>query len=185
MKIKLASRSTKSLGFSPLRAAQQKHPFAHCLFLCALLIGAHANADEPRIITFDAPGAGTAVGLGTQGIQLGSDGVILGFYSDANNVDHGFLRHRDGTFTTFDAPGAGTTAQQGTLSYSINPAGAVTGFFFDANFFFHGFLRTRDGTITVIDAPNAVYTVADNINPAGTIAGQFVDVRDMGVDVTE
>src|SRR5207302_114184 len=67
---------------------------------------------------FDAPGAGTGSAEGTQG-TIGSGinppGVIAGYYSDASNVTHGYVRAPDGTFTTFDAPGAGTGSGQGTI----------------------------------------------------------------------
>lgn len=54
---------------------------------------------------FDAPGAGIGPGQGT--IVAGVDGitpagVITGFYFDAGNVAHGYVRARDGGFTTFD-----------------------------------------------------------------------------------
>jgi hypothetical protein len=37
-------------------------------------------------------------------------GAITGYYYDANQVYHGFLRARDGTLTTLDLPGAGTAS---------------------------------------------------------------------------
>ena len=64
-------------------------------------------------------------------------GAITGSYSDANRVNHGFLRARDGTFTTFDPPGATST-----LALSINAAGAITGWYIDASGLSHGFLRS-------------------------------------------
>ena len=36
-------------------------------------------------------------------------GEITGYYEDANNVFHGFVRSPEGKFTTFEAPGADTT----------------------------------------------------------------------------
>ena len=36
-------------------------------------------------------------------------GAITGYYLDANNVYHGFVRSPEGKFTTFDAPGADLT----------------------------------------------------------------------------
>ncbi|MGB7821562.1 MAG: hypothetical protein WBL22_05150, partial [Candidatus Sulfotelmatobacter sp.] len=67
--------------------------------------------------------------------------AIAGYYIDANNVNHGFLRTPDGTFTTFDALDAGTGAFQGTTSSSINSEGAITGYYIDASDVYHGFLR--------------------------------------------
>src|SRR5450631_3754308 len=88
---------------------------ARALFLgfCALGMTVAANAGEPRIITFDAPGAGATPGS-FQGTGCYSDcsvlinnfGAITGTYFDANNVFHGFIRSPEGKFTTFDAPEA-------------------------------------------------------------------------------
>lgn len=46
---------------------------------------------------FDAPGAGTAAGsgLGTFPESISDAGAITGQYTDANNVNHGFLGIHD------------------------------------------------------------------------------------------
>src|SRR6516164_7884337 len=92
-----------------------------CLVLCTLGLSLSATAHETAIITFDAPGAGTAAGQGTTPIVINPAGVIAGFYVDPSNVVHSFLRSRAGDITTFDAPGAGTGAFQGTFAFSMNP----------------------------------------------------------------
>jgi hypothetical protein len=112
-------------------------------------------------------------------------GVVAGFFRDASDVRHGFLRAQNGTFTTFDAPGAGTGAGQGTRAYSINPAGAIAGWYSDANGLVHGYLRAHDGSFTTFDVPGAggvgtgpyPGTLASFINPAGTIAGLYTDAN--------
>ena len=60
------------------------------------------------ITTFDAPGAGTGAGQGTQSFAISPDGEVTGFYFDATNAVHGFLRDTNGVITTFDVPGGGT-----------------------------------------------------------------------------
>jgi len=50
------------------------------------------RATDGKITTFDAPGAGTGAGQGTQAMTNNWEGAISGFYIDANNVYHGFLR---------------------------------------------------------------------------------------------
>ena len=55
------------------------------------------------ITTFDI--AGNVDGITTNAII--DSGAIAGFYLDANDVSHAFLRARDGTITTFDVPGSG------------------------------------------------------------------------------
>jgi len=151
---------------------------------------------KPKIITFDVPGAGSGSGQGTFPYGIDSLGTIIGPYVDADNVNHGFVRTRDGAFTTFDAPGAGTGPGQGTVALAINPAGAVTGMYFDANCLYHGFLRDPDGTIATIDVPSANTvggqcstniwwlvmqgTAAHNINAAGIITGIYTDATGVG-----
>lgn len=109
------------------------------LFACLVSV-AWPQAQRKSQFTFDAPGAGTAAGQGTivNGINVG--GAIAGWYVDAVNVNHGFLRAHDGSFTSFDAAGAGTGAGQGTFAVGNNPAGAITGLFVDANGVSHGFV---------------------------------------------
>jgi len=151
--------------------------------------------DRQRIIEFEAPGAGSTPGLGTQGGDISLAGAIMGIYADENNLMHGFLRTPQGRLITFDAPGAGSeggpgpigtpagvTGGQGTYPFSNNPEGAVTGFYIDENDLGHGFVRAPDGTFTTFDDPDAgtiagsyQRTAALNINPAGLIAGNYLD----------
>jgi uncharacterized membrane protein len=39
----------------------------------------------------------------------------------------------------------------------------------------HGFVRSRNGEFTTIDVPDALFTVAEGINNAGTIVGVYGD----------
>src|SRR5579863_8858924 len=109
-----------------------------------------AQSSSSEITSFDAPGAGTAAGsgLGTFPKSINAGGAVIGNYTDANNVSHGFLRSPLGDrFITFDAPGAGTAAGSGvgTFPKSINASGAVIGNYTDANNVSHGFLRSPLG----------------------------------------
>jgi hypothetical protein len=168
-----------------------------CLAVCMLGAGIFAMAQSPRIIEFNAPGAGSTPGsgLGTQGEDINPAGAITGLYADANNVMHGFLRTREGILITFDAPGAGTVPNlyfkstpagtlggQGTYAMSINPEGAITGSYIDETNLGHGFLRAPDGRITKFDAPGAGTaagsyegTIPLAINAAGEITGAYFD----------
>jgi hypothetical protein len=92
-----------------------------------------AQWNKPTITVVDAPGAPTvsspawAPFCGTT-VQANNDlGDIGGYYTDANIVPHGFLRHADGKFISFGAPGAGLGAglDQGTVAYSINDLGVT------------------------------------------------------------
>ena len=70
-------------------------------------------------------------------------GEVVGSDNDAHDLNHGFLRARDGAITILDAPGAGTGSNQGTFAVSINLFGVVAGNYSDANNVSHGFLWTR------------------------------------------
>jgi hypothetical protein len=72
-------------------------------------------------------------------------GTITGSFNDGLNINHGFLRTRDGKLTTFDAPGAGTGNNQGTLPLAITPAGVIMGLYRDAKGLSHGFLFRPKG----------------------------------------
>jgi hypothetical protein len=135
---------------------------------------------QPTITTFDAPGAGTGPGQGTLPFAINPAGTVLGYYIDAGDARHGFLRTPNGSIATFDPPGAGTGPGQGTNAFSITPAGGVAGRYSDASAVFHGFLRTPDGAITTFDVPGAGTgpgqgTRAANINPSEAIAGRYID----------
>ncbi|MFZ3376929.1 MAG: hypothetical protein WA183_15385, partial [Chthoniobacterales bacterium] len=115
---------------------------ALCLIVCTSGLPFSVSAGGPpphHIITFDAPGAGTASGEGTVAFGLNLTGTVVGFFRDTNSARHGFLRTPWGSFITFDDPAAGTCSAncgaigdgQGTRGYSINLFGEVAGFFTD------------------------------------------------------
>jgi hypothetical protein len=96
---------------------------------------------DGKIITFDAPGAGTGNFIGTGcpsdcAVGLNDFGWITGTYIDANFTFHGYLRNPEGKIVTVDPAGSA-----GTEANAINDAGIVTGLYIDANSVFHGFLR--------------------------------------------
>jgi hypothetical protein len=163
--------------------------------LGALAMPAQAPARDPgfdhsHIIVFDAPNAGTtsvpqcAPFCGTQPLANNDEGAIVGTYTDANVVPHGFLRTPGGDFVSFDAPGAGLGANldEGTVAIAINDFGVIAGQFEDANITFHGFIRYRDGSFITFDAPGAGAvpgqgqgTLAYSLNLEGTTAGIYID----------
>jgi hypothetical protein len=156
--------------------------------LCALGMAVVANAGEPRIITFDAPGAGTGPGQGTGcfaytgcTVLLNNLGAITGYYLDSNNVFHGFVRSPEGKFTSFDSPGADTTPNNfnGTTPAGINDAGAITGQYYDLNGGVHGFLRSPKGAFTTFDVTGSPIgtTVARALNLEGNIVGYSLDLN--------
>jgi hypothetical protein len=87
-----------------------------------------AAANYPPCCIWSAP----------SGINLA--GTVTGSFNDGSNLNHGFVRSRDGTLTTLDAPGAGTGANQGTLPLAITFEGVIMGLYRDQNNLSHGFL---------------------------------------------
>ena len=148
-----------------------------------LVLTMRGQANAQQIITFDAPGAGTGSGQGTGcfaytdcSVLINNFGAITGYYLDANNVYHGFLRGPEGTFTNFEAPGADTTPNDfnGTLPNAINDAGAITGVYDDVNSVSHGFLRSPEGAFTTFDPPGSLGTNPIALNLEGAVVGYYV-----------
>ncbi len=131
------------------------------------LLGLHAPASaEPTYTSFDPPGS-----TRTQPYAINERGDIAGYYTDSNNVSHGFLRTVNGTITAFDPP-----VSTATYAIGINNQGVIVGDYFDSNDgLSHGYTRAPDGTITVIDAPQAVITEIYAINYKGTVGGFYED----------
>jgi hypothetical protein len=161
-----------------------------CITAIALLVALAipvrlaAQGGNSKIISINAPGAGTSSGQGTTPVDINLKGMITGYYVDAGYVYHDFLLSPDGYFTTFDPPGADVTdAYYGSEANSMNQQGAITGFYVDEYTVFHGFLRDPSGHFTTFDAPGADLTHGDgngtfplNINQEGAIAGYYIDV---------
>lgn len=144
----------------------------------------------PNCTTFDSQGAGTSATQGTIPLSINSEGDVAGFYIDANQTYHGFIRTAaTGVITApIDAPGAGTGSSgkisfQGTLVSSIDAAGDVAGIYADAGGIYHGFLRAAGtGTFTApINAPQAGSgglfpgTLPSSLNNAGVMTGIYQD----------
>lgn len=154
------------------------------LGLCTLALAIAVHAGEPRIITFDAPGAGTGPNQGTGCLYydcyllLNNLGEITGYYLDANNVYHGFLRSPKGKITSFDAPGADMTPQSfnGTVPNGINDVGAITGYYVDSSGNVHGFIRSPDGEFATFDVPGgSLDTWAIAISLEGAVVGYYLN----------
>jgi hypothetical protein len=146
------------------------------------------SPDGEEITAFDAPGASKTPGSG-QGTfpkSINKAGAITGHYTDANNVNHGFVRSPAGDkVLSFDAPGAGNLpgSGQGTFPESISDSGAITGHYIDSHNVNHGFLRSHaGGKLVTFDAPDAGNTAGsgqgtfpDSINTAGAATGHYID----------
>jgi hypothetical protein len=145
---------------------------------------------------FDVPGASFAfsqvcnnafvftIGCGTTPLANNDSGQVVGTYTDAALVQHGFLRDPNGyVHYPIDDPEAGTGPGQGTVAFSINKAGVIAGAFQDSNGVYHGFLRFPWGYFEPLDVPEAGKgagqgTLAFSINlPGTTTTGIYIDAN--------
>jgi probable HAF family extracellular repeat protein len=96
-------------------------------------------------------------------------GISLGYYSDADDVGHAYLRSPDGSHTSLpDAiPGAFDTDATG-----INNLGTIVGTVIDASGKTRGYIR-RDGQTEIYDYPGAVRTRLGGVNDRGQVVGFF------------
>lgn len=120
-----------------------------------------------------------ATGTGnTQATSINNNNVVVGFYVDGNNNNHGFevVNYDDPSKTkliTIDVPGSTSTQVLG-----INNYGQLSGVYTDARGT-HGFVDTN-GHFQTIDAPGAknnglTTTTVNGINDKGQVVGFFVD----------
>src|SRR5438094_868341 len=136
-------------------------------FAITLLLTA-SNVFAFTFTTIDVPGA-----TGTGAARSNAVGQIVGGYTDASGMGHGFLLD-NGTFITIDFPSA-----TGTATLGINAAGQIVGRYHDASFVFHGFLLDK-GTFTTVDPPGSTFTEAIGINASGQIVGDYTDASGTG-----
>lgn len=98
-----------------------------------------------------------------------ADGRIVGFFTDANGLTHGFLLV-EGCFTSIDVPVPGARS---TTALGINSSGDIVGSWVDSRGATHGYVLPAYGPFTVVDFENAILTTAFGINAAGDIVGQY------------
>ena len=162
----------------PLRLSLRLAPVLVVLVALAISVPLSTQAQQDHhgytLIEFDAPGAGTGFFQGTDALSINPAGTIMGYYSDASFVLHGFVRSASGTITTFDPLGSTLT---GPVILGINDAGTITGSYLDASGVLHGFVRSASGIITTFDPLGSTGTLPVGMNPAGTITGDYFDAN--------
>ena len=133
-----------------------------------------------RIVVFNVPDALCAGGSPTCTIPVGinAEETVVGYYFDANNASHGFLRFADGTITNFDVPGSVCVdySSNCTKPTGINSSGSVVGAYSDATAT-HGFLRDRDGNYSTFDPPGSAFTQPNAINLRGAVTGFYCNTQ--------
>lgn len=160
-------------GFARLSPAQLRDAREHA--------ARTARRDTAQYTTIDAPGEGLGQGQGTWAWAISNSSAITGWYVDAKNAYHGFLRAPDGTYTTIDVGSGGET-----VAYAVNDKGAVGGSYVDRKTNrCPGYLRTPKGKAKKFDPPNdgslwAQYCAFDGpLNNHGTLVGGYPDSSDV------
>ena len=93
--------------------------------------------------------------------QINQSGMVVGYYTDTNNISHGWLYQiGTDTVTTYDEG----DAVNGTVITGIADNGWFVGTFFDKDNNGHGFYGTQTTAIEV-DYPGSTYTFVEGISP--------------------
>jgi hypothetical protein len=102
--------------------------------------------------------------------------VAVGFYTDANGVNHGYTYTiAANTFSpNINDPNSGTAAGQGTTAAAINSPGEIAGFYVDAGGVTHGFTDNK-GSFTTIDPTGSTFTQLFGLNDHGFAVGDYID----------
>jgi hypothetical protein len=96
----------------------------------------HAYLRDPtgNFTEFDAPDGGK--GIGADG-GINRHVTVAGVYTDASNVQHGYMRRKNGPIVKFDPPGSTYTE-----TWDINDSDVIVGDYIDSSGVYHGYLRT-------------------------------------------
>ena len=120
------------------------------------------------IITF--PGA-----VATYGDFVNAAGAVVGSYTDADGMPHGYIRNPDGSFTTLDLPTSPNL--QYLFVNTITDVGLI-GFRAKAvDDILRSYIILPSGTLYEVQRPGSVITVVRNVNQDGSIIG-FYDTTD-------
>lgn len=126
------------------------------------MAGLAAPASASSCTQIDVSGAKS-----TAAMAINPRGDIVGQFTDAANVTHGFLiDHRTGQVTVINAPGSTRTTAIG-----INPQGDIVGRVDDPAGA-HGYLL-RNGQFVTLQFPGSTLTTGAGINARGDIAGIY------------
>jgi uncharacterized membrane protein len=107
------------------------------------------------------------------GINDSNPPMTCGFYIAPGGINHGFLRHKNGTFTTVDLPGTPFNQLLG-----LNNVNQAAGYYADSSNIDHAYTydESAGGVFRVIVIPAAVEgSQATDINDLGQISGFYID----------
>ena len=114
------------------------------------------------------PTASTAAPPVNQLLGVNDRGIAIGFYTDAQGVNHGYTYNiRTGEFTPVHAPGGG-----GLTAAAISDSGQLAGFYAAASGATDGFV-TSGRHFTDLAVPGAAQTMALGVNDSGEVVGAY------------
>jgi hypothetical protein len=130
----------------------------------------HAIFDDGRQLQLLELSGAASANLGSLAFSINNLGDIAGAFTDTGGVQHGYLRHANGTLTQIDFPGA-----SGTQAFGVNDRETVIGIYTDAQNNAHAFLL-RAGQYRNVDLPGGSSTTTTplSINDLGEIVGEYV-----------
>lgn len=104
----------------------------------------------------------------TFGNGMNGAGVMVGSFRTTAGIEHGYIRHTDGTFQELDYPGSVQSE-----AFGINDAGEITGRYQDAMGHQHGFILLNGVYVSFdfVDANHDPNTYLWGINDKGQVAG--------------
>lgn len=122
----------------------------------------------PSFISFQVPDS-----AGTFPSGVNDALSVTGYYMDANQQSHGFVRYASGQIISFDVLGSVTTDPVG-----IDAAGEVAGNYQEERGFSSGFVRSPGGEISEFNpAGSGGSTVVTGINATGSITGYYTNTN--------
>ena len=130
----------------------------------------HAIYDDGRQLQLLELSGPATTNLGSLAFSINNRGDIAGAFTDTSGVQHGYVRHADGTLTQIDFPGA-----SGTQAFGVNDRETVIGLYADAQNAAHAFVL-RAGHYRNADLPGgpSTSTIPLSINDRDEIVGQYV-----------
>ena len=140
------------------------------------------NLQSPSSSTFiEIPPTTFPGAIATQASDITNNDLVCGFWTDANNNNHGFFGFLGQTFLTFDVKINRMTATS-TSPLGCNDEGEIVGSFTDPNGNVHGFIFVGKRFFQ-FDAPGSSQTPAfavagtiiNGVNNRGDIVGFFSD----------
>ena len=120
------------------------------------------------VTTFAVPGA-----TATFACQLNASNQIIGYYTDASGIKHGYTRDSAGNLTfPIDVPGS-----TGTMLLGNNNSNWGVGSYTDASGVTHGLYFITPDNILTYDYPGATFTSLTGVNAVGIVCGYYYDAE--------